>query len=76
VIAGIIAIGFGVQARDVSFKHHPNLAAAQEFIEKAVNKISEAQKANEYDMHGHAARAKELLDQAYDEVKLAANEKK
>jgi len=28
--------------------------------------------ANEFDMGGHAARAKDLLDQAYREIKLAA----
>ena len=56
----------------VSHKRHPNLSAAQMLIEKAVNKISAAQAANEFDMEGHAAKAKALLDQAYAEIKLAA----
>ena len=57
---------------NVSHKRHPNLAAAQTLIEKAVNKVSAAQAANEFDMEGHAAKAKALLDQAYAEIKLAA----
>ena len=28
--------------------------------------------ANEFDMNGHAAKAKALLDEAYSEIKLAA----
>jgi hypothetical protein len=35
-------------------------------------KITAAQEANEFDMNGHAAKAKELLDQASRELKLAA----
>jgi len=51
---------------------HPNIAAAQRLIEQAFDRISEAQRANEWDMRGHARRAKELLDQASHELKLAA----
>ena len=51
---------------------HPNLAAAQRLIGQAWEKISAAQQANEFDMDGHAAKAKELLDQANREIKLAA----
>ncbi len=57
---------------DVSAKKHPNLNAAQKALKNAADKISEAQKANEYDMAGHAAKAKELIDQADAELKLAA----
>jgi hypothetical protein len=35
-------------------------------------KITEGQKANEWDLDGHAAKAKELLDQANADMKLAA----
>ena len=59
-------------ARNVSGKRHPNLAAAQELIYRAFEKISDAQNANEFDMEGHAKKAKALLDQASDEIKLAA----
>jgi len=58
--------------RNVSYARHPNLAEAQSFIEKAMTKISAAQEANDFDLQGHAAKAKELLDQAYTEIKLAA----
>ena len=51
---------------------HPNLSAAQILISEAFSKLEAAQKANEYDLGGHAAKAKALLQQAADEVKLAA----
>jgi hypothetical protein len=70
VAAGILAAC--VSTQKVSYKRHPNLAEAQTFIENAMDRISAAQAANEYDMGGHAARAKTLLSQAYSEIKLAA----
>jgi hypothetical protein len=72
VVIVLVSTGIAVDAGNVSRARHGNLAAAQTFIEKAINKITAAQVANEYDMDGHAARAKALLDQAYDEIKLAA----
>ena len=51
---------------------HPNLAAAQRFVEQAFHKVVEAQKANEFDLGGHAEKARQLLDQANGELKLAA----
>ena len=57
---------------NVSPKLHPNIAAAQKLSRQAYNKIVAAQKANEYDLEGHAQRAKELLDQVNEELKLAA----
>ena len=71
LVIGIVSTGVAVNAVNVGHRHG-NLRAAQTFIEKAINKITAAQEANEYDMEGHAARAKDLLDQAYDEIKLAA----
>jgi hypothetical protein len=59
-------------ATNISSAHHPNLAAAQRLSQQAWEKIQEAQKANEWDMAGHAKRAKELLDQVNRELKLAA----
>jgi hypothetical protein len=53
-------------------KGHPNLAAAQKLALQAFDKLEAAQKANEYDLGGHAAKAKELLKQANAEIKLAA----
>jgi hypothetical protein len=57
---------------DISGKRHPNLAAAQNLSQKAWEKIVAAQQANEWDMAGHAAKAKDLLDQVNQELKLAA----
>jgi len=71
LVIGIVSTGMVVYAVDVG-PRHGNLRAAQKLIERAINKVSDAQAANEYDMEGHAARAKELLNQAYDEIKLAA----
>jgi hypothetical protein len=59
-------------AQNVGAKRHPNLNAAQRMVEQAFNKITAAQDANEFDMSGHAAKAKQLLDQANAELKLAA----
>jgi len=58
--------------RNISARRHPNLAAAQRFCDQAFEKISAAQVANEFDMNGHAAKAKELLEQASKELKEAA----
>ena len=58
--------------QNVNSQRHPNLAAAQRLVEQAFNKISTAQDANEFDMDGHAAKAKQLLDQANAELKRAA----
>ena len=51
---------------------HPNLAAAQRLSTEAWEKVAAAQVANEWDMNGHAQKAKELLDQANRELKQAA----
>ena len=59
-------------AENVSPKRHPNIAAAQRFVEQAFNRITAAQEANEFDLGGHAAKAKELLDQVNRQLKLAA----
>ena len=58
--------------KDVSARRHPNIAAAQRLARAAFEKISAAQAANEFDLGGHAAKAKELLDQVNQELKLAA----
>ena len=58
--------------QNVSHQRHPNLAAAQHLAEQAYNKISAAQQANEWDMAGHAAKAKDLLDEVNKQLKLAA----
>ena len=59
-------------AKNISGARHPNLAAAQDLSRRAFQRILDAQRANEWDMAGHAQRAKELLDQVNNELKLAA----
>lgn len=58
--------------RNVSGARHPNIAAAQRLSQQAYDKIVAAQQANEWDMDGHAQKAKDLLDQANRELKAAA----
>jgi hypothetical protein len=76
VIASLLLIG-GIAiaeqpAQNVSKGKHPNLAAAQRLSNQAFEKISAAQQANEWDMQGHAKKAKDLLEQANNELKQAA----
>jgi hypothetical protein len=56
----------------VNPKKHPNLAAAQHHCDMALEKIQAAQSANEFDLEGHAQKAKDLLEQANKELKQAA----
>lgn len=51
---------------------HPNIVAAREDAQRAIEKMHAAQVANEYDMGGHAAKAEKLLAQAEREMRLAA----
>lgn len=57
---------------NISPERHGNLAAAQELVRQAYDRMTQAQEANEYDLGGHAARAKDLLRQANEEIKQAA----
>lgn len=57
---------------NVSAARHPNLAAAQRLSRQAWEKVVAAQEANEWDMQGHAQKAKNLLDEVNNELKLAA----
>jgi hypothetical protein len=57
---------------DISKTIHPNLAAAQHHVVEASRFVSVAQKDNKYDMQGHADKARDLLVQANQELKLAA----
>ena len=58
--------------KNVSPKRHPNLAAAQKLSAQAYDKVIAAQKANEWDLGGHAQKAKDLLEQVNQELKQAA----
>ena len=72
LVASGILIAQGPPVRNAGAGRHPNLAAAQRLTDNAYNKIVAAQQANEFDMDGHAAKAKDLLDQANRELKAAA----
>lgn len=52
---------------------HGNLRSAQQYIVAAWQRIDEAQVDNRYNLGGHAGRAKELLVQADQELRLAAD---
>lgn len=58
---------------NINPNRHPNLAAAQRLSEQAYKKIIAAQQANEWDMEGHAQKAKDPLEQANEQLRLAAN---
>jgi Na+(H+)/acetate symporter ActP len=51
---------------------HGNMRAAQELIRQAWQKVDIAQQDNHYNLGGHAGRAKDLLVQASEEIKLSA----
>jgi hypothetical protein len=76
-VAGLTLLAGGVvyaakPAENINPAHHPNLAKAQTACRNAFNHIVAAQKANEWDMNGHAQKAKDLLDQASNELREAA----
>lgn len=58
--------------QNIDPERHGNLAAAQRLVRQAFDRLSDAQVANDYRLGGHADRAKELLRQANEEIKLAA----
>jgi DICT domain-containing protein len=74
--AAMFAGGFAIAqlpVDNISAQKHPNLAAAQRLSQQAFERISAAQQANEFDMDGHAAKAKDLLQQANEQLRVAAN---
>jgi hypothetical protein len=77
MVAGLTFVASAAMAqqqpvRDVSAKRHPNLARAQHQTDAAYRSVVAAQQANEFDLGGHAQKAKDLLDQANQELKQAA----
>ncbi len=69
LVLGLVAGGVTLAQNPA---RRPNLAAAQDLIDRAVGRLDAAQQANEFDMDGHAAKAKEFLRQAREEIKMAA----
>ena len=74
LIAGGIIAAQAPPAENIDAARHPHLAASQHHIREAFNEIGEAQRANDWDMDGHAAHARDLLDQASRELKAAAED--
>jgi hypothetical protein len=71
----LLAISSGAFAQpvdNVNPVRHPNLAAAQRLSTQAFQKLTASQQANEFDEGGHAAKAKELLEQVNREIGAAA----
>jgi cellobiose-specific phosphotransferase system component IIA len=66
------AVSAQMPVRNIDPYRHGNLAAAQRLVVQAFERLSDAQDANDYRLGGHAERAKELLRQANDEIKMAA----
>ncbi len=71
ILTAIVALPLGFVAAG-PLKGHPNLKAAMVDLDKAWEHISASQKANEFDEGGHAQKAKEAIQLAKDETKLAA----
>ena len=59
-------------ASNISAHRHGNLADAQRLCVEAYEKINAAQRANEFDLGGHAHKAQELLEKVNKELKEAA----
>ena len=75
IALSVVLVGAAIAQKpkeNVSAERHPNIAAAQKLSQQAWEKIVAAQKANEFDLKGHAQKAKNLLDEVNKELKLAA----
>ncbi|HEX4509190.1 MAG TPA: hypothetical protein VH328_03900 [Burkholderiaceae bacterium] len=74
VLSAVLAAAAAVSISSVAGPeaHHPNIITARNDVNNAIEHLRKAQRANEYDMGGHAARAEQLLSQALEEMRLAA----
>jgi hypothetical protein len=72
VLTAIVTFPIGALAASPLQGGHPNLDAATGALAHAFDKVSAAQKANEWDLGGHAAKAKEAIATAQNELKLSA----
>jgi len=74
--AVMLAGGFAIAqlpVDNISAHKHPNLAATQRLSQQAFETRHGRQQANEFDMDGHAAKAKDLLNQANEQLRIAAD---
>ena len=75
-LLGTLTFGLAAQAQPPVVnigERHGNLRAAQEHIVEAFQLVSQAQEANDSRLGGHAGRAKDLLQQADAELRMAAD---
>ena len=72
----LVALGTALAAAGTAWAGpeagHPNIIAAREDAQAAIEKLKAAQAANEYDLGGHAAKAEKLLREAEQEMRKAA----
>lgn len=59
--------------QNIDPSRHGNLAAAQDLVRQAYDRLTVAQQENGNQLGGHADKAKELLRQANVEIRLAAD---
>src|ERR1700682_6157503 len=70
IILGILAAAL-IAGPALAKGKHPNIGAAHQLVKQAIQRLTAAQRANEYELGGHAAKAKELLEQAEKEIAQA-----
>ena len=71
-VALVVSIGtVGAAFAQINATRHPHLADAQKYCQLAYQAITSAQRANDFDMGGHAAKAKRYLEKANEELTLA-----
>jgi len=74
LVTALIGAVLGFSAVSFAAGDHPNLRAAHDLVVKAMESITAAQKANKYDMKGHAQKAKDLLKEAEGQLKIAVGD--
>jgi len=67
----VLLIGLLAGCMSVPTHRHPNLDSARQYAAQAIERLTAAQQANDLDMNGHAAKAKQLIEQAISEINLA-----
>ena len=70
---GLLMTGFAA-GQGIDPNRNPNLFAAQQHCHEAWVALTAAQRANQFDLGGHAQRAKDLLHQAEGEIQAATND--
>lgn len=73
-LIGSLVSGCAVAGDGYFLSRHPNIEAADSDAQQAIQRMRAAQRANGYDMDGHAARAIGLLQDARAEMAAAAQD--